>query len=392
MRSRKPTATGEGDAEKAPKTKRGRPSSKKITEEATGSEKAPAKRDSPAAVTAKKLAPKRTRAKPTVQDEEEELEVDTPPAYSLPLPLAVITPDGDNELLDIPNKKSPEELKVFSQPSAKPTPTKDKDGSESELSDVSEEPPKRKGKRTLIARPDSPKKKAKPSPKPAEIIEGPGKDFKTILQDRSMPSLDADVDDAGAGSDSEMSIVLDPTPQKGRSSITKVPPPKKTKASKAPAKKGKAKKSDPSTKLDPEQEQLKSLKAWLLKCGIRRIWTRELAKFETPREQIAHLKGILTDIGMTGRYSADKAKKIKAKRELKAELEAIQVNAGSWGMEEKNTAEDVGRSRRRSGGRKARIVIDDEDEEEVDAGGNIVRAREKEMEDLAFMDGHSESE
>lgn len=148
-----------------------------------------------------------------------------------------------------------------------------------------------------------------------------------------------------------------------------------------------------STKLDPEQEQLKSLKAWLLKCGIRRIWARELAKFETSREQIAHLKGILTDIGMTGRYSADKAKKIKAKRELKAELEAIQVNAGSWGMEEKDTVEDVGRPRRRSGGRKARIVIeDDEDEEEADGGENIVRAREKEMEDLAFMDGQSESE
>lgn len=237
----------EGEAEKAPKTKRGRPSSKKITEEeeATGSpEKAPAKRDSPATATAKKLAPKRSRAKPTVREEEgdQELEVDIPSAH--PLSSAAITPDSDNELSDIPNEKSPEELKVLSRPSAKATPTKDKDCSESELSDVSEEPPKRKGKRALAARPNTPKKKVKPSLKPAEIIEGPGKDFKTILQDRSIPPLDADADDAGAGTDSEMSIVLDPTPQKGRSSITKVPPPKKTKASKAPAKKGRAKKTD----------------------------------------------------------------------------------------------------------------------------------------------------
>jgi hypothetical protein len=255
MRSKRSAAMEEGEAEKAPKTKRGRPSSKKITEEeATGSpEKAPTKRGSPAAATAKKLAPKRSRAKPTVRDEEDdqELEVDIPSAHLLSSPLAAITPDSDNELSDIPNEKSPEELKVLSRPSAKATPTKDKEGSDSELSDVSEEPPKRKGKRALAARPNTPKKKVKPSLKPAEIIEGPGKDFKTILQDRSMPPLDADADDAGAGSDSEMSIVLDPTPQKGRSSITKVPPPKKTKGSKAPAKKGRTKKTDVITCYSP---------------------------------------------------------------------------------------------------------------------------------------------
>lgn len=249
IRSKKSGAMEQGEAERAPKTKRGRPSSKKITEEeeTTGSpEKAPEKRGSPAAATGKKLAPKRSRAKPTVRDEEDdqELEVDIPSAHPLSSQPAAITPDSDNELSDIPNEKPPEELKVLTRPSAKATPTKDKACSESELSDVSEEPPKRKGKRALAARPNTPKKKVKPSLKPAEIIEGPGKDFKTILQDRSMPSLDADADDAGAGSDSEMSIVLDPTPQKGRSSITKVPPPKKTKGSKAPSKKGRTKKTD----------------------------------------------------------------------------------------------------------------------------------------------------
>jgi len=48
-------------------------------------------------------------------------------------------------------------------------------------------------------------------------------------------------------------------------------------------------------------------------------------------EQISHLKTLLNSLGMTGRLSAEKAKKIKAERELKDELEFIQEGAKNLG-------------------------------------------------------------
>ena len=40
----------------------------------------------------------------------------------------------------------------------------------------------------------------------------------------------------------------------------------------------------------------------------------------TEREQISRIKQILADLGMTGRLSVEKAKSIRAKRELAQEL------------------------------------------------------------------------
>lgn len=48
-------------------------------------------------------------------------------------------------------------------------------------------------------------------------------------------------------------------------------------------------------------------------------------------EQISHLKSILHSLGMTGRFSVEKAKKIKEERELREELAFIQEGAKSVG-------------------------------------------------------------
>ena len=61
------------------------------------------------------------------------------------------------------------------------------------------------------------------------------------------------------------------------------------------------------------------------------------------KEQVNHLRKILHDLGMTGRLSAEKAKKIKEERELREELEFIQEGARSVGEPGKGR-------RRRSGG------------------------------------------
>ena len=66
---------------------------------------------------------------------------------------------------------------------------------------------------------------------------------------------------------------------------------------------------------------------------VRKFWSRELARFETPQEKIQHLKGLLVDVGMTGQYSIAKAKRIKEERELAAEVEWVQQGATDWGKE-----------------------------------------------------------
>lgn len=110
----------------------------------------------------------------------------------------------------------------------------------------------------------------------------------------------------------------------------------------------------------------------MLKCGIRKFWSKELAKFETPKEKIKHLTGLLTDVGMTPRYSNEKAKKIKEERELQAEVEAVQEGAGWAKM-------DNGRVNTRST-RSAPAVSTAEKKQ--------IRG----MEDLAFLDGQSDSD
>lgn len=111
---------------------------------------------------------------------------------------------------------------------------------------------------------------------------------------------------------------------------------------------------------------------------IRKVWSRELAKFDTPHAQIAHLKSLLTEIGMTGRLSAEKAKKIKEERELRAEVEAVQLGAGEWGREEDH---NVGK--RKVSTRSMRTAPMAEVVEKKEIRG---------IEEFAFLDDQSDSD
>jgi hypothetical protein len=61
------------------------------------------------------------------------------------------------------------------------------------------------------------------------------------------------------------------------------------------------------------------------------MWSRELAKYDNPRDKIQHLKNMLTDVGMTGQYSQAKAKQIKERRELEDEVAAVNAGDALWG-------------------------------------------------------------
>ncbi|KAL2057646.1 hypothetical protein ABVK25_002030 [Lepraria finkii] len=105
----------------------------------------------------------------------------------------------------------------------------------------------------------------------------------------------------GEHSKSEMSEVFDEPPKvkgRGRKSGSAKPSTKKPVVSKA--------KKPSEQPADPDAEEIKRLQGWLVKCGIRKVWGKELAPYDTPKAKIRHLKEMLTEAGMTGRYSAEK--------------------------------------------------------------------------------------
>ncbi|KAJ9100490.1 hypothetical protein QFC21_003529 [Naganishia friedmannii] len=69
-----------------------------------------------------------------------------------------------------------------------------------------------------------------------------------------------------------------------------------------------------------EDERVKELKSIVVACGLRKQWKKEFEGMNSANEQVAHLKSLLTGLGMTGRPTKAKAKAIKEKRELAAEL------------------------------------------------------------------------
>lgn len=134
----------------------------------------------------------------------------------------------------------------------------------------------------------------------------------------------------GPESESEMSVVIDEKPK--RKSKARGSGSGKPSTNKAPRSKT-SKKTDDKP-LDEDADEIKRLQGWLVKCGIRKMWYKELAPYNSPKLKIQHLKEMLSDAGMTGRYSIEKATQIRNERELKADLEAVQEGDKQWGKGE----------------------------------------------------------
>lgn len=178
------------------------------------------------------------------------------------------------------------------------------------------------------------------------------------------PSSDVSRASGDAGADdpeSEMSEVLDEAPKprrKRKSSEAEKGTSKKTsKTSKAP-------KDEQPT--DPDAEEIKRLQSWLVKCGIRKMWYKELQPYNTSKAKIRHLKDMLAEAGMTGRFSAEKASQIKEERELKADLDAVQAGNKQWGMEEPDGDGNFKPKRRLAKGLRELDFLNDDDGEESD--------------------------
>ncbi|PJF18816.1 hypothetical protein PSACC_01383 [Paramicrosporidium saccamoebae] len=68
------------------------------------------------------------------------------------------------------------------------------------------------------------------------------------------------------------------------------------------------------------------LKAYVFKCGVRKVWKKELDGLST-KQSIARLEEILRSLGMEGRPTLEKCSAIKERREFEEELKAVESNA-----------------------------------------------------------------
>lgn len=123
-----------------------------------------------------------------------------------------------------------------------------------------------------------------------------------------------EADDAN-NSESDMSVLIDEAPNRN----------KKAKSSSA-KRSSVTTKSVPKAPVDvsPEEQELKTLQSQLKKCGVNKIWGFELKQFgDDIKAKIRYLKKMLNEVGMEGRFSEVRAKKIRVRRELLAEVEEI---------------------------------------------------------------------
>lgn len=184
----------------------------------------------------------------------------------------------------------------------------------------------------------------------------------------------------GNDSDSDMSVLIDegPKPKRSRKSggTEKISKPKSTSSSKAKV----------PAELSPDEAEVKTLQSQLMKCGIRKIWGIELKKYgDDTKGKIRHLKTMLREAGMDGRFSEAKAREIKEARELKAELEAVVEGEQHWGLGKGGRSK---KSSSKSKGKEVESESEEEDEEEDVPPPRVPRAAL----DLAFLGDESESD
>ena len=252
----------------------------------------------------------------------------------------IIKDQAENEG-DVPSspvlKKSKSAKRKSAEPEEAPTKKRkvSKEDSSEELSSVpseaeEESEPEKKPKKTT--------KKSKALTKATK--EPTKKKSAKSSKDQEPPKAengDASKEADGNKSDSDLSVLIDEEPaKKKRSKSNSQDKSKKVKSS------SKAKDDE-----DPDQTEIKRLQGWLVKCGIRKVWGKELKPYETPKAKIKHLKDMLSEAGMTGRYSIEKATQIKEKRELEADIEAVKEGEERWGTGEQDEASEESRPQRK---------------------------------------------
>ncbi|KAF2876717.1 hypothetical protein BDV95DRAFT_235032 [Massariosphaeria phaeospora] len=204
---------------------------------------------------------------------------------------------------------------------------------------------------------------------------------KSIVKRDVDTKMESDVDSEGAVP--VKAPVAAPSDVKGEvseselSSLIDEPPAKKKRQKKSPTRKSEPKAASTSRAKakskgdeDPDQAEIRRLQGWLVKCGIRKVWSKELAQCASSKDKTKHLKAMLKDVGMEGKYSNEKAADIKEQREFAKDLDAIQEGALAWGKVENE--EEAGRPRRRLQRKAKAVVVEHDGANDTDEAGSDV--------------------
>lgn len=233
-----------------------------------------------------------------------------------------------------------------------------------------------KGNTAPVKKQETSGDEAKPSIKAP--VDSDEEDAKAAVKDESKPEVNEE--------DEYSDVIDEPQPTK-RKRGEKKEPSSKPKASKSAVKK------ESATPDDPKDVEIKKLQSQLAKCGIRKLWHIELKQHgDNANAKIRHLKKMLADIGMDGRFSEAKAREIKEMRELQADVEAAQEMDRLWGTSSGGRAS---RSKGKPTKQEAKQESRDENEDEGDDDAeptSFAARRRKAHADLAFLGDDSDSD
>ncbi|RCI07104.1 hypothetical protein CU098_002041, partial [Rhizopus stolonifer] len=112
---------------------------------------------------------------------------------------------------------------------------------------------------------------------------------------------------------------------------------------------------------DKNEEAIKRLKGFINKCGVRKVWSRELKDCKSARAEIEKLKSMLQELGVDGRPTNEKCEAVKKERELKAEFDSLDASNIINNEEEESSGR---RTRRRNVTQKAVYKFEESSEEE----------------------------
>lgn len=176
--------------------------------------------------------------------------------------------------------------------------------------------------------PDRKRKRTTAEPSNDDELDGEAEPNKKPKSESKSP-------DPIVNEEEEYSDVIDEPATSKRKKTKKEPGQKAPKAPKAskPTKSAAKKTTTAAEPSDPLEAEIKKLQGQLNKCGVRKLWHHELKDCDDARAKIRHLKAMLADIGMEGRFSEAKAREIKETRELLADAEAAQEMNRLWGMD-----------------------------------------------------------
>ncbi|TGJ86350.1 hypothetical protein E0Z10_g2448 [Xylaria hypoxylon] len=341
--------------------------------------------------------------------------------------------ESDSELSDLDlSEDEPKQKKKAKKPTTTRKSKKEESDSESELSDLSssEDKPKlmkkrERGSKNLEDSDDDkkdanaeasasrPKRKQPAATKKRMAkrtkVESDGEDELGVEKnaEKSEAETDLKIDSDAAAKDEDSEEDTKPEKKERKpsgddsdsslSSVLDEPPPKKRRGKNA--KEAPRLKQSTSKELTGDEVEIKKLQGQLVKCGVRKIWGIEMKKYGSDgKAKIGHLRDMLRDVGMDGRFSEAKAREIKEQRELMGELEAVNEMNELWGLEGRSGRASRGKVIRKSlkqesdednDDDKEKLKIEDDDEDvKVNANSRV----SKRMADLAFLGSDSESE